>query len=583
MIKELRLENYRGFEDHTIPFGELTILIGRNNAGKSTAVEALRLVGTVVRRFRSSAAFAGAPRWLDDEPRAFRGVQPAVPELDFDEDSFFYGYGRGPATVTATFENGTSVNVFVGPLGDIHGVARAPDGHAANSAAQARALELPDVRVQPQYGPVLRDETILMRNTVIRGLWTTPSIHFRNQINLFYQHFPDFKTLAEETWPEIQVREFVGEDGDHGDRLRLIVRDGAFAADVGLMGSGLQMWLQTIWFLASVPRESCVVLDEPDVYMHPDMQHRLLAKIDGRYRQVVIATHSTEMISSSDPGSLVVVDRTRKKSRPLMSLSAAQAAIEELGGVHNVHVSRLFRSERFLMIEGDDIPLLGTLQQTLIPTTRAALAAMPAYEMGGWGGWHHAIKSKLPATNGEGRPITTYCILDSDYHAEEEISDRYAEALAANIELYIWKRKEIENYVVVPDAIDRLIRRRTKKRSPRDEEIAAAVEASAQSLLDDTTDSLAEELHRRNRALGVKGARAKAKQQLRQKIDDSGITAVVSGKTLVSTLSAWAQKQFGVSFSALTLARELRPDEVDAEMRTVLEAIERRGRLTPRP
>ena len=45
MLRELRLENYRGFSDHSIPFEEVSVLVGRNNAGKSTAVEALRLVG----------------------------------------------------------------------------------------------------------------------------------------------------------------------------------------------------------------------------------------------------------------------------------------------------------------------------------------------------------------------------------------------------------------------------------------------------------------------------------------------------------------------------------------------------------
>ncbi len=44
MLSELRLENFRCFEDHTIPLRPLTIIVGRNNAGKSTIVEALRIV-----------------------------------------------------------------------------------------------------------------------------------------------------------------------------------------------------------------------------------------------------------------------------------------------------------------------------------------------------------------------------------------------------------------------------------------------------------------------------------------------------------------------------------------------------------
>jgi len=53
MIKELTLENFRCFSDHTVPFKRTSIVIGRNNAGKSTLVEALRLVAIVAARYRS--------------------------------------------------------------------------------------------------------------------------------------------------------------------------------------------------------------------------------------------------------------------------------------------------------------------------------------------------------------------------------------------------------------------------------------------------------------------------------------------------------------------------------------------------
>jgi hypothetical protein len=181
-----------------------------------------------------------------------------------------------------------------------------------------------------------------------------------------------------------------------------------------------------------------------------------------------------------------------------MSLQAAQTAIEELGGVHNVHVARLFRSERFLLVEGDDIPLLGALQQTAIPTTRVALATIPAYETGGWGGWHHAIASTLPAKNGEGKRIENYCIFDRDFHTDEEIAGRYAEADRANVHLHVWRRKELENYVVCAPAIDRLIRRGGRKRRRlATGEVEEVIEQTAAALLEDTIDSLADELQRR--------------------------------------------------------------------------------------
>ncbi|PYS69901.1 MAG: hypothetical protein DMF73_13950 [Acidobacteria bacterium] len=43
MLTKLILRNFRGFENHELPLRETTVIVGRNNAGKSTVVEALRL------------------------------------------------------------------------------------------------------------------------------------------------------------------------------------------------------------------------------------------------------------------------------------------------------------------------------------------------------------------------------------------------------------------------------------------------------------------------------------------------------------------------------------------------------------
>lgn len=58
MIKELHPKNFRGFEDHRLNFRELTIIVGANNAGKSTIVEALRLINDFLNEFFCCIAFS---------------------------------------------------------------------------------------------------------------------------------------------------------------------------------------------------------------------------------------------------------------------------------------------------------------------------------------------------------------------------------------------------------------------------------------------------------------------------------------------------------------------------------------------
>jgi AAA15 family ATPase/GTPase len=51
VLARVRLQNLRGVNDHTVPIRDLTIVVGANNSGKSTVVEAqaLRLTGQKLR------------------------------------------------------------------------------------------------------------------------------------------------------------------------------------------------------------------------------------------------------------------------------------------------------------------------------------------------------------------------------------------------------------------------------------------------------------------------------------------------------------------------------------------------------
>jgi putative ATP-dependent endonuclease of OLD family len=45
-LVEVKIENFRGIHSLHLPLDGLTVLIGENNAGKSTVLEAIRLVLT---------------------------------------------------------------------------------------------------------------------------------------------------------------------------------------------------------------------------------------------------------------------------------------------------------------------------------------------------------------------------------------------------------------------------------------------------------------------------------------------------------------------------------------------------------
>ena len=107
------------------------------------------------------------------------------------------------------------------------------------------------------------------------------------------------------------------------------------------MGHGLQMWLQTMWFIARTSRNNTVVLDEPDVYMHPDLQRRLIRHLRSVRPQVIVATHSTRILSETDPTNVLVIDRTAPEAAYSTSLPAVQKLLEHIGSAQNIQLTRL--------------------------------------------------------------------------------------------------------------------------------------------------------------------------------------------------------------------------------------------------
>ena len=225
----------------------------------------------------------------------------------------------------------------------------------------------------------------MSRDSIEAGVDTRlSSLHFRNEMNLMPERFEDFKRLAEETWPDLRVQGLEEGSNEAGQRtLSLMLRDGDFIAEVGWMGHGLQMWLQTMWFLARVPLNSTVILDEPDVYMHPDLQRKLFRLVRDRYEQTIVATHSVEIMAEAEPSDLLVINRQKPRSEYVNSEPGVQFLIDHLGGVVNIHLARLWGSRKLLFVEGKDLSILKYFQLLLFPGSDTPLDAVPNMALGG--------------------------------------------------------------------------------------------------------------------------------------------------------------------------------------------------------
>ncbi|HEU5349997.1 MAG TPA: ATP-binding protein [Terracidiphilus sp.] len=567
------MQNFRCFNDHTVLFEPCTVVVGKNNAGKSSLIEALRLVSSVINR--RGAQFTVAPGWLN-LPRFRKGIAPRISQLGINLNSVFHRYGEPPAIITAKFHQGVVVDVYVGREETIFATIQ-QNSNWIDTAAKFLNLKLPWISVLPQIGPLRTEEFRLTDERVTTHLNSRlTSRHFRNQLLRMDTPFANFKALAEETWGGLRIDPIQETTTKEGSLLALPVRDGDFVAEVGWMGHGLQMWLQTIWFLSRTSVDCTVVLDEPDVYMHPDLQRKLFRLARARFRQCIVATHSVEIMAESDPGNILIIDKKVRKSQYANNEPGVQILIDQIGGVHNVHLARLWSARKFLLVEGKDIALLKYFHAALYPDAELPLDTIPCLPIGGWAGWPYAVGSSMTLRNAVGDRIETYCILDCDYHSDGEIRDRYTEAQNRGLNLHIWKRKEIENYLLQPNAIRRVLAARIKGGEvPSVEEIQQKILEICESERRAIEDAFASAMIQNNRKLDVISANKSARANV-EKMWHSEVArlSIVSGKMLLTELSRWTQGKFDVAFGPPAIARQMKHSEFPTELTAVIQAIE---------
>jgi hypothetical protein len=176
-----------------------------------------------------------------------------------------------------------------------------------------------------------------------------------------------------------------------------------------------------------------------------------------------------------------------------------------------------------------------------------------------------------------GVEVSTYCLLDSDYHLEEEIKSRIKEAEDNQIRLHIWKRKELENYLLVPEAIQRLILKFSSKRKnlPGSQQIRDAMVGIAERMKQGVIDPFAQEFRLVQPRLAVQNWNESARKLIEHSWGSfTGKMSLVGGKSMLTELNRWSQAEFAASFTNTRRAAELVRGEIESELVQFLQPFE---------
>lgn len=566
MIKQLKISNFRCYDESVITFNGTSILVGRNNAGKSTMIEALKIISCVTRKYKTSR-FIAPPDWIPDA--TYYGISPNVENMNISDRGIFNMYGNPPAIIEAVFTNGNVIKAYVGEGLDIFAVLIDRDGNPIRNSKEVKYLDIPVIEVLPQISAVLDTEKVIKKTTVDGNRLTRlASRNFRNQLLYYNESFPVFKELVESTWEGLIVKPVESLYSDDGRIIHFYVRVGNFEAEIGWMGHGLQMWVQAMWFISQCPSNAIVVLDEPDVYMHADLQRRLVRLVKPMFSQLIVATHSLEIIEEVSSECIIPIDSRKPVIKPIGDELSLHLLSEELGCPFNIDLARIFISNRFIIWDGDDHDrkVLSAFQSILYPKDLHPLITFPKAFVEGWNGWKKAITiSDVFSSNNI--PLQLYCIFNSGFHTELEKQMRMNDALKREINLHIWDKREIDNYAINPYIIYQYFNVNRSKGELTVSILKEKMDSIIESLKEEVFNELIEELHE-NPFKQSDTIYEQAKVELEAKCNNP--TDIISGRKFFNTLSLWSQETLGIGISALQLIPYFSSAEILPEIKQVI-------------
>src|SRR5260221_3146655 len=161
----------------------------------------------------------------------------------------------------------------------------------------------------PVLGPLEHEEAILDQETVRLSLNThRASRHFRNYWYYNPEGFEAFADLVAQTWPRMEVQRPERADAMES-KLVMFAREERIAREWFWAGFGFQVWCRLLTHVSRAAAATILLIDEPEIYLHPDVQRQLLSILRDAGPDVLLATHSSEIMGEADPTEILVIDK----------------------------------------------------------------------------------------------------------------------------------------------------------------------------------------------------------------------------------------------------------------------------------
>lgn len=557
-------------------------MVGPNNCGKSTIIGAFRILVAGLRHARSKS-----PTMVRDaEGKAVYGYSIPLEGLPVSTANIHTDYVEEVSTVSFRLTGGGVLTLLFPADGGCVLIPEAGNGAIIKSIGDFRRGFSLTLTVVPVLGPIEPEEMVYTEEAVQRGVSThRASRHFRNYWHHFGDGFDEFSELIKKTWPGMEVERPEFAPGSR--QLLMMCKENRIARELHWSGFGFQIWCQLLTHLFRAKVSSMVVIDEPEVYLHPDVQRQLLGILRDLGPDVVLATHSTEIMGEADVSEILLIDKKKRSGERLKDVEGLQGALNAVGSIQNVTLAHLAKTKRLLFVEGlNDYKIIRRFAKKTGFAPISLGNEITPVESGGFTNWERIRGMTWGFESLLKSPLVVAAIFDSDYWCEEEVR-AIEESLSVHLFFgWIHRRKEIENYLLVPIVLQRAVDNAIADRVRRGG-LAKTSKVSVSEILEAVTSQM------RAKLLGQYLAkRQKYMREHGSKSDDSTINQktielfdakwsslpsrmeIVPGKIVLAEVRSILQDKLGVTVSDAKIIDEFKEEEIPKDLLALLGKID---------
>ncbi|MEA3226253.1 MAG: AAA family ATPase, partial [Planctomycetota bacterium] len=577
----IRFHRFKGFKNYSVALREFNILVGPNNCGKSTIIGAFRILEEAMRKARSRN-----PELIAGPDGDTFGYSVDLSGIPVATENVFYDYdGSDPATISFRLSNDNKLLIIFPEVGSCHLICY-PKGKPIRSTIGFRNAYNAPIGFVPILGPVEHNEQLYNQEAARLALLTHRAArNFRNIWYHYKEDFEDFRTLVNSTWPGMDIEKPEVDYTHSPTRLHMFCPEERIPREIFWAGFGFQVWCQMLTYIIRGRSSSLFLIDEPDIYLHSDLQRQLLGILRTLGPDILIATHSTEIITEAETDDLLIVNKQSNSAKRIRHPGELQKVFHVLGSNMNPILTQLAKTKRALFVEGKDFQVLSRFAKKLGKTqvaNRGDFAVVPVegFKPSKVKDFFEGIRATLDC------PIYSAVVFDRDYRSETECCEIQAELEQICFFVRIHGRKEIENFLLHPAALSSAIVARLANRKRQTGE-KREFEEDITVILDSITSPM------KNKVLAQYLERRKSYEKARDpRVSDETIAerllteydrswndllqrlCMVPGKETLAALNLYLQKNYRISVTSRLVVDSFSVEEIDPEMTKLIGLID---------